>query len=825
MIFDSNGTAFSWGDVEIKSAKMVKAATGVGLRSALGAALLALLAALLFANQQSLSSLFQPPVDDVSAPSGSFTPSSIARRLSLERQQPLDRAALAAFAASNSVRDLHWGTYRSGLYFGLRSRSFPAFVSAGLLWTSQHEDVAQLRYECRQEDRLQKYGWLQHDGRAFGDQRIEDQHNHVALRTLYARLGERDEPSAAGVDGWAARVLASHLEPRDERLKRRGDAGPIKLSLFFFVDLGCGDERVEHPCREALKDLMEVTVEPAATSQPCSSGGDDEMLCSHLVVESSAPDEDDDEDSGAASSLASAPLAFQLNVQLRTSSAAISTAELRYAGLKDAGVLNIKEKLVARAEKIFTDDGKPTMDREILLDNSIEDGSTLVVVQAVVEVPDVTAFHEGDVVLDVVLNEGVRVKKPSALSELTELVSETLADRAKAFESKFEDTFQLSTKRFNDPSSSSGGADVVVSEQSAQLFNESHIRFAKAAFSNLIGGIGYFYGSSLVQHDPEKPSEVAESPVKPLFTAVPSRSFFPRGFLWDEGFHQFGIAPFDYRLSQDIVVHWLNLMEDDGYIAREQILGETARRRVPGEFLVQHVEHANPPTLLLAVEKIVQHGLKKNAHDEQRQVEMVEYVRLIFPFLERWYDWFMTTQRGPHEDNEAASMRWRGRNSNDGKLIANTLSSGLDDYPRASRPSAKEMHVDLLSWMVKSSEIMAQLAELSGFSEKAGAFEQERERYARGLDRYHWNEQLQSYFDVGEHSANGKIDPQVVIRCRDAQGNAVDATAPVDDVQRRRVRCPPSHPQYMFPLGDGRGGLQLKEVFIPGTVSAALAGV
>lgn len=45
--------------------------------------------------------------------------------------------------------------------------------------------------------------------------------------------------------------------------------------------------------------------------------------------------------------------------------------------------------------------------------------------------------------------------------------------------------------------------------------------FAQAALSNMLGGIGYFYGSSRVQ------SEYTKEPVPywkaPLYTAVPSR--------------------------------------------------------------------------------------------------------------------------------------------------------------------------------------------------------------------------------------------------------------------------------------------------------------
>lgn len=52
-------------------------------------------------------------------------------------------------------------------------------------------------------------------------------------------------------------------------------------------------------------------------------------------------------------------------------------------------------------------------------------------------------------------------------------------------------------------------------------FETDSIKFAQAALSNLIGGIGYFYGASKVQ------SLYTTEPVNywkaPLYTAVPSR--------------------------------------------------------------------------------------------------------------------------------------------------------------------------------------------------------------------------------------------------------------------------------------------------------------
>ena len=100
--------------------------------------------------------------------------------------------------------------------------------------------------------------------------------------------------------------------------------------------------------------------------------------------------------------------------------------------------------------------------------------------------------------------------------------------------------------------------------------------------SGLLGGLSYFYGDQLVDRETVFDEDSFESyklegtfegPYE-LFTLVPSRPFFPRGFLWDEGFHLLPLLNYDSDLVLEITKSWFNLIDEDGWIAREQILGK-----------------------------------------------------------------------------------------------------------------------------------------------------------------------------------------------------------------------------------------------------------
>ena len=286
------------------------------------------------------------------------------------------------------------------------------------------------------------------------------------------------------------------------------------------------------------------------------------------------------------------------------------------------------------------------------------------------------------------------------------------------FDQRFEDTFGLKQKGFDD----------------------SYISFARAALSNLVGGIGYFNGRSWVTS--ENVNQTMMYFPAPLYSAVPSRSSFPRGFLWDEGFHQLIVNKWDPFITEDVLAHWLDLMNADGWIPREQILGHEAQCRVPSEFIVQHAEHGNPPSFFLTFEAL----LASRQGDRH-----ISFLKVVFPRLQAWFHWFNQTQKG----TRPTTYYWRGRTFDlrVQELNPKTHMSGMDDYPRASHPSDIERHLDLRCWMALGSRVMAMIAKQIG-----NPVFQQYQRMERQLtdelllSSLHWCEDCNAFCDYGNHT-------------------------------------------------------------------------
>ena len=197
-------------------------------------------------------------------------------------------------------------------------------------------------------------------------------------------------------------------------------------------------------------------------------------------------------------------------------------------------------------------------------------------------------------------------------------------------------------------------------------------------------------------------------------------------------------------------------MDEDGWIAREQILGEESRSKVPLEFQMQFPHYANPPTLLMPISAFIERLKKQEGGIKEvdqlafglddlfgegitrRYLEnpalAKHYLSELYPLLQRHHEWFRSTQSGDIKawDREAFSSkegyRWRGRTPD------HCLTSGLDDYPRARPPHTGELHVDLLSWMGFFARTLKGVAEFLGEEEDVAQLAKMENAIIKNLD-------------------------------------------------------------------------------------------
>ena len=282
--------------------------------------------------------------------------------------------------------------------------------------------------------------------------------------------------------------------------------------------------------------------------------------------------------------------------------------------------------------------------------------------------------------------------------ETKENLNKLINQRTNEFNKKFNELFKLKNiENFKNNNK------YILDESNS----ESLQQMSKEALSNILGGIGYYFGN--IKESDNGDDTQSE---KGLFTASPCRSYFARGFLWDEGFHQLIISKWDIELSLDMVNTWLDTMDKEGWIPREQIRGNEAENQVPSEFINQDRLIANPPTLLFPI-KIFINNYKYFKDSNDKNYGLKELLIKFYKKLKLWLNWFENTQRSPMFKKKGDKYKYIYQwNKRDG---SHNFPSGFDDLPRGMTPNDEENHLDLNIWLL---ELEKTLHLLSTFFDK-----------------------------------------------------------------------------------------------------------
>ncbi|KAI9297614.1 glycoside hydrolase [Neoconidiobolus thromboides FSU 785] len=640
----------------------------------------------------------------------------------------------------------NFGTYKPNLYFNLNTPTKDSKLNFGLLWQSLNSisDFDKIRFYCEQTEDFDGYGYLKHDFDNFGYQRITDNLAKYQLNTYFVKKEELDK------NRWLARVNGTSL-----------NSDKNQIAVYFYISLETDGEVEIKKNEKGLIQLIGNKKNIGRFQIDIKNEGNIQGNVMGLTI--------DQENLWKVKEI--------LTNQL------IKTGKLKYEKIlkenpnQHFDITTIDPKLLFKFNKLLTKKQNNLFLFQFIIDKQKEFNFDILFNQ----------LNDNDDNTDKDLNS----------NQITNIIN----NYDKEFDNKFNAKFNLNEYKNN--------TDYVV--------------FAKYSLSNLIGGVGYFYGNSLVKIEPKqqnknndndddddddnddfeelndntdnnnndntdndnnnndneqedefqdetKSSNVIFTQKTELFTAVPSRPFFPRGFLWDEGFHQLIISEFNGDLSLKIIQSWLNLMDENGWIGREQILGDEARSRVPPEFQTQHQDYANPPTLFLSIEKLLlkyqeeqklrNYNLLKYLNQNQNQnqnednyLKNNDWLSEFYPKLKLYFNWFLKTQTANESFNfkyEDLLFKWKGRTK------GHCLTSGLDDYPRPI-VSDNEAHVDLLSWVGYMSKVLKDIAKELNYKKDEKYFENKINVIKKNLIKVHWNQEETMFCDATIDRDNTKI--------------------------------------------------------------------
>lgn len=591
-----------------------------------------------------------------------------------------------------------WGTFRPQSLISARA---PVPHSPYFGFAYHPANSLNIRHVAAEhQDKIQSFSWSRHDADNFGDQHIRDQDANLLITTSFVA-----HPSKSAC---VIRISAEPLDPNRPLLV---------TSIILYAVTAPEDALTDADISRDTGSVYFTDSPPSSPEDHVRINGTSDAVGGDFTIRIKPPtlgsvtDDMFETTSENQHSSGFYGTGSRSRLRLRSQRKASLPDEIGFFQVASDTTDNQQswniEKLIEK--KLTRSSGLPGRLSNIrLLDSVAFKEAPVAFVQRLVQAP----FQlEATLVVTDGLSSNVVHQVENELS--SERLDERLISLRSAFDQKFERLFGLQKRGFSE--------EVVLA--------------GKESISNILGGIGFFYGSSIVEQGGDSTESARVLRPVSLLTATPSRVVFPRGFLWDEGFHQEIIRRWDAELSLRCVQSWLSAVQSTGWIPREQILGLEARNRFPAHvrhLMIQIPSVANPPTILMPLPAIWAF-MKDNKSEGSGKEKWLETSVELLKSIERYYEWLKESQAGLLKN----SFRWRGRLSKnkapDGYPL--TLSSGLDDYPRALSVSNEERHVDLHSWLTWASRLLARIHESAG--QDASHFWADYEQLKDALTEHH----------------------------------------------------------------------------------------